>query len=63
MKKNDKNTNTNGKTTNAAANQSRRANRSAAQQYNIGKYFGNSQGSQTDGNIYGESEEDYYSHG
>ena len=62
MKKNNKNNTAAGKTTNLATNQSRRANRSAAQQYNIGKYFGNSQGAQTDGNIYGESEEDYYSH-
>ena len=61
MKKNNKNNNT-GKTTNTTTNQSRRANRYAAQQYNIGKYFGNSR-SQTDGNIYGESEEDYYRHG
>lgn len=47
----------------AVINYLRRANKTIAQQFNTGKYYGNSgKGYNIDGNIFGESEEDYYSH-
>ena len=42
---------------------SHKGNKATAQQFNTGKYYGNSgRGCGNDGNVYGENEEDYYSH-
>ena len=64
MKKKNSSTATGSKTDNVAAvNYTRRPNPTPMQQYNISKYFGGSNSSSLPkGNIYGEREDDYYSH-
>lgn len=63
MKKKTNNTTGNKMQQAAVINYLRRANKTIAQQFNTGKYYGNSgKGYNIDGNIFGESEEDYYSH-
>lgn len=63
MKKKSNNTTGNKIQQGSGNNYLRRGNKTTAQQFSTGKYYGNSgRGYGNDGNVYGENEEDYYSH-